>query len=42
VLAGIFDDDSQAGLANRLLRRAQNPYAGVLHLDLRIDALARA
>src|SRR6516164_276392 len=33
--SGIFDNDSHAVLPIIILRRAQNPYSGILHLDHR-------
>ncbi len=41
VLIGVFDHNAQAALANRILRRAQDPNAGLVHLHDRVDALTR-
>ncbi len=41
VLIGVFDDNAQAAFAHRVLGRAHDPDAGLVHLHPGIDALAR-
>src|SRR5580698_4670050 len=42
MLSSVLHHDSQAGLANHLLRRAENPDSWIVHLDDGIDAFSRA
>ena len=42
VLVGVFDDDAEAGVADEVGGRAEDPVAGVVHLDDGADALAGA
>ena len=41
VLIGVLDDDAQAAFAHRILRRAHDPDAGLIHFHPSIDPLAR-
>lgn len=42
MLICVLDDHAQPRFAHRLFGRAENPDTGIVHLDLDIDALARA
>jgi hypothetical protein len=42
VLVGVLDDEAEAGVADQLGGLAEDPVAGVVHLDDGADALARA
>ncbi len=42
MLVGVLDHDAEAGLADGVIGRAQDPDAGLVHFDVGVDALAGA
>ena len=40
MLIGVFDDDSESGVACSFIRRSQDPNTGAVHLDISVDPFA--